>query len=288
MRLRGPTPVLPAVLVTALLSTALAFAGADEAREGRWRGPDGGFLPFTDDAEALEFLRQAEVVDRETIPQGINKPLKVRLVRGDVFSNAVFRTADVRKARYVADNQVLIDFHDSYIYECAAYEVSRLLGLDVVPPCVVREIGRLKGTLQLWVEEAMTEEKRRRLGEMPPSPAGWMRQRQTMLLFDALIYNFDRNQGNMLVDTDWKLWFIDHTRSFARSEKVPELERILWVRRDVWRGLQALDRAVLEERLGELVDTERLDAVIERRDVLVRHVEALIAERGEDVVLFDE
>ena len=33
-------------------------------------------------------------------------------------------------------------------------------------------------------------------------------------LFDQLIYNTDRNLGNLLIDKDWRLWMIDHTRAF--------------------------------------------------------------------------
>jgi len=33
-------------------------------------------------------------------------------------------------------------------------------------------------------------------------------------LFDQLIYNTDRNLGNLLIDKSWRLWMIDHTRAF--------------------------------------------------------------------------
>jgi len=51
----------------------------------------------------------------------------------------------------------------------------------------VRAIGRQRGTLQLWIEDAMTEEKRRRENEEAPVPVDWARQQQTLYLFDALI-----------------------------------------------------------------------------------------------------
>jgi hypothetical protein len=35
-----------------------------------------------------------------------------------------------------------------------------------------------------------------------------------MRVFDQLIYNTDRNTGNVLYDTGWRLWGIDHTRAF--------------------------------------------------------------------------
>ena len=38
-----------------------------------------------------------------------------------------------------------------------------------------------------------------------------------MRVFDELIANTDRNQGNMLIDKQWKLWLIDHTRGFRTT-----------------------------------------------------------------------
>ena len=35
-----------------------------------------------------------------------------------------------------------------------------------------------------------------------------------MRIWDELIQNRDRNQGNILWTHDWTLWLIDHTRAF--------------------------------------------------------------------------
>lgn len=266
-----------------LSGLAALAAGAQE----RWRGPDGGFLPFATDEEAVAFLRGAEVVEGHELSQGINRPLKVLLRHGGVEAHAVFRTVNVKKPRHDSGGKVYLDFYDSYLHECAAYEVSRLLGLDHVPPCAVRDLGRRHGTLQLWIENAMTEEKRRRTGQQAPVPVDWARQQQTLRLFDALIYNFDRNQGNMLIDPDWKLWFIDHTRSFHPSDQVEDLERIIWCERGLWQRLRSLDPGELERRLDGLVEPERIAHLLKRRDVLVRHLEQRIAETGEGAVLYD-
>lgn len=268
-----------------VLSAVLALPAV--AQEGRWQGPDGEALPFETVEEILAFLREAEVVESKVIPQGINKPLKVRLRKGGVEANAIFRTVSVKKPRHETGGEVYLDFHDSCMYECAAYEVSRLLGIDNVPPCVVRTEGRTKGTMQLWIERAMTEEKRRKSGTEIPLQIDWMRQRQTMRLFDGLIFNFDRNQGNMLIDKNWKLWFIDHTRSFHPSDRVPELDKLIWVERDLWLHLVALDRDELERRTGALVSEDRLDFVFERRDRLVEFLGERIDRMGEEAVLFD-
>ena len=33
-------------------------------------------------------------------------------------------------------------------------------------------------------------------------------------VFDQLIGNIDRNVGNLLITSDWRIWAIDHTRAF--------------------------------------------------------------------------
>jgi len=279
--MRRLAPWLPA----AVLWTALVpFAAA--AEEGRWEGPDGGFLPFQTDEEVLTFLHEASAERVRELTTGINRPLKVRLKKDGVEAHAVFRTVDVKKTRFETKDYIYVDFQDSYVFECAAYEMSRILGIDNVPPCVIRRLWGKRGSLQLWVEDAMTEEKRRREKIEAPSSLRWVRQQQTLRLFDALIRNFDRNQGNILIDKRWKMWFIDHTRSFHKSPEIDRIERITWCERGVWERLKGLDRETIEARMGDLLQDAQIDYVLERRDELVRHLEERIAAAGEDIVLF--
>ena len=52
-------------LITAL--AALIFPLSTHGQEERWRGPGGNYLPFTTDAQVLEFLREAEVMERQKL-----------------------------------------------------------------------------------------------------------------------------------------------------------------------------------------------------------------------------
>ena len=253
---------------------------------GRWLGPDDRLLPFTTDAEVLAFLRTAEVVSQKELTGGTNRPLKVRLRQDGVEANAIFRVVDVRHPHARIDGKLIVDFHDSHIYECAAWEMSRMLGIDNVPPCVERKYQLTDGTMQLWVEDAMTEIQRQDRDLAPPSQLGWIRQKQTMRLFDALIDNFDRNQGNMLIDSHWKLWFIDHTRSFRKSAAVKNPEKIVWCERGVFERLQAIDKRTLKKRLRS-VSPQQIAMMLKRRDKLVHRLRSLIEHGGESSVLWD-
>ena len=139
--------------------------------------------------------------------------------------------------------------------------------------------------MQLWVENAKTIKDRMESGN-PPENRRWSRQRQAMRVFDVLIYNFDRNQGNMLLDATDKLWFIDHTRSFALSSEVPALDQIVWCERDMWEALKSLDKDTLVDLLTPEVEYARVISMAKRREKIVEHIQGLIDQRGAEVVLY--
>ena len=80
---------------------------------------------------------------------------------------------------------------------------------------VFRSVRSERAAVTWWVDDvAMTERERVAQGTYGPNPARTVEQFYAMYVFDELIQNRDRNQGNMLWTSDWKLWLIDHTRAF--------------------------------------------------------------------------
>ena len=260
---------------------------AGEARR-KWTGPDGQILPFNTDEELLEFLRTAKVVKINSIPQGITRPRKVLLEKDGIRMHAVFRDIDEEKASaQLAMGSMEFFFRDCFIFEPAAYELSQLLGLNNVPPAILRTIEGKKGSLQAWVENAITETSRTKKKIQPPDEQQRAKQVHNMWTFDALVFNTDRNSGNILYDKDWKLWLIDHTRAFRRF---PDLQRPLQASRcdrKLWERLQNVDDASIGERLKPYLTSWEIKGLLERRRKLVAHLRKLIAERGEAKVLFD-
>lgn len=51
-------------------------------------------------------------------------------------------------------------FRDDAIFDCAAQELGKLLGMDNLPPVVQRTINGEKGVLQIWMENSITERDR--------------------------------------------------------------------------------------------------------------------------------
>lgn len=276
----------PPLGVPAAAGSVLAQGATQQSRY--WLGPDGKPLPFRDDEQIKEFLRTAEVVDREGIEVGSTDPLRVTLDKDGVRADAVFRHFDrVYPRARLRDGRLYVNFADSFRFEPAAYELSLLLGVDNVPPAVRRRVDHRSGTLQIWVYDALMENERSAQRLSPPDRVAWERQRQQMVLFDVLIGNVDRNGGNVLIDGNWKMWLIDHTRAFYARAGFDDLEEIVYLERGLWRRLRSLEREQLRNALGEHLSDSHVDRLLRRRDRIVAHVASIIAGRGEDAVLYD-
>ena len=99
-----------------------------------------------------------------------------------------------------------------------------------------------------------------------------------MKLFDDLIGNSDRNKGNLLVDADWHIFLIDHSRAFVPDSKLPqELQNI---DRRLWTRMLALDEAGLKTTMGAWLDSRQIQAPLRRRDAMKKKIDALVAKHG--------
>ena len=237
-------------------------------------GPDGNALHFGADAEVEAFLRNADVISRKELRGSANLPEKLLLRAGRVEAHALFRTVDKKKASARVGKETIRDFHDSFVYECAAYELARLLGILSVPPCVLRTIDGVEGSLQLWIEEAETAYQDRQDLSRPALDERLPAAFQTMYVFDALIDNFDRHAGNILVDSQDRLWLVDHTRSFRLYTDARGLDRIVSPDPALLSRLADLDRDALKLHLSPFVSARHIDALLRRRDQILRRVAA--------------
>lgn len=263
--------------------------GPPPARYGVYSAADGSPLPFTEEASVVEFLKQARVVSSERIPQGVNKPLKVLLEHEGIQAYAVFRRVDLEDKNQRLQNGRLVGvLRDNYRYEAAAYFLSEYLGIKRVPPAVLRTVDGDEGSMQIFLHNVMTEQDRREKGLEAPEPADWLQQKLIMHFFDALIQNVDRNQGNILIGRDsWKLWLIDHTRSFLEDSAIPNLSTLRQCERSIWGRFRNYDEDEVRAALKPILRAYELEALFDRWQQLIDHFEAEIAEHGEAGVLFN-
>jgi len=270
-------------LIVRLWFVALATAIATTAfSQHIWLDVEGQPLPFETDDELMEFMRSAAVVNEQDIGVGINRSVKVTLEQDGVRSHAIFREVDVRRSVATIDDVRYQLFADSYLFECAAYELATMIDLPRVPPVVLRTIGDRRGSLQIWLEDTLDEESDT---FQPPTARAWVGQLWDMYFFDNLLYNIDRNLGNRLVTSDYRLWLIDHTRGFQFKFDLLD-DSMARVPRRSWERLLALTENDLKNALESYLTPIEIGSLLKRRDALVEHVDNLIAARGEDAVFY--
>jgi hypothetical protein len=171
----------------------------------------------------------------------------------------------------------------------AAYRPDHLLGLRMVPVTVVRRDDTKDAAFTWWVDDVqMTERDRFQKKIQSPDVDDWNRQIFVVRVFDQLIYNFDRNLGNLLIDKDWRVWMIDHTRAFKVFSTLKEEKNLGRIcERHLLEKLRQLDRDSLKTAMKDLLTDGQIDGLLKRRDRIARFYEDKIAARGEDAVLYD-
>jgi hypothetical protein len=288
--------VLPlCVVLTALAMTTLAAAqpavadGIRPPTDHVWLAPDGEPLPFQAIEDIRLALREGRVLSREKIGRGIAGAERLELEYQGTLFRAAFRSTDItRIAPSAGSINKPSEYRDSSIFELAAFELSLMLGLQRVPPVVKREIDGVDGTLQLWLEESTPEDILIQQGKLrPPNVARWNQQKQVMYVFDNLIGNSDRNQGNLLIDGAWNIWFIDHTRAFRRTSELLSGDGMVACDRQLWQRLQEIDPKEMRRRLDPYLETKELAKLLTRHQKILRLLGKSIKAKGEDAVLFD-
>lgn len=272
----------------AMLLSAVASLGSRET-SSQFLGADSKPLPFSSYEQVVDFLRSAREVSSKALSEGITKAQKLRLAGDSLEAHAVFHhiNRSEQKTKRLPNGRVVQYLRDSYLSQVAAYELSQLLGMDNVPPTVVRASDGIEGSVQLWIEGAITEERRQQQGLEPPDYTLWGQRYSDMRVFDNLINNIDRNQGNLLVDAQWKLWLIDHTRAFGRDSALPQPETVRRCSRPLWEAIRGLDKSKIEQRLSSYLSAAEIRALIGRQQELIELLEQKISELGEERVLFN-
>ncbi len=227
-----------------------------------WRGHE----------EAIEAsLRHGVITHIRDIPVGITKPRRAYLAPGGAVSSMAWKPLP---------NGVLHGKMESYRSEIAAYLLSRHLGLDMVPPVVEREIHGVKGAAVFWIEGVKAWDP----ASPPRAPgANWARQTSRMFMFDQLIANIDRNQGNLLYDEAGHVFLIDHSRAFTSKPDLVGLPAPQQFDPALWGRIDALTHDELERVLGPWLTGPQVEAVVTRRDAMRRHVARQVRERGASV-----
>ena len=266
------------VVLLAVLVGSVGVQGAGAQFELQEVELDARDLSQLSDQEIETILLQGRVIDRENLDVGVTLPERLWLEHDGYRISAAFKHLDFERKGLTHFEKAppQLNFKDSFRYERAAYLLDRLLGLQMVPVTVLRDVRNHEGAVVAWVEDAITEQERLRLKLAPEDNRLLIRQRAAMRLFDALVYNIDNNLGNQLwTRPDWRLHLIDHSRSFRQQNNLPEsfANRPVSLGPELYDVLRSLDGPQLEAALGEVLSPGEIKTLVRRLKLILEKIE---------------
>lgn len=176
---------------------------------------------------------------------------------------------------------------DSYKYELAAYELSKLLDLDIIPPTVEREIEGFKGSLQYFLPDCMSEADRERQRLQPPDLKAFLDRLDEIKVFEALVKDPCLDKDDTLIRKEtWKVYRVDFAEAFAPSQGLGADCPINRCSRHLFEHLQKIARQIIEARLKPYLSDKDINALNERKRKIVARLDGLIAREGEKAVLY--
>jgi hypothetical protein len=235
-----------------------------------------------------QFLLTAKVVNSHESKKGITHTSRLTLSDGTLTHDASFQPIDEHRAvMRFADGHAEIGFVDSYKYNLAAYALAELIGFDDMMPVYVERKWRGQiGSLSWWLPVKMDEAEHLKRKLAPPDQAAWNNQMYKIRVFDELVCDTDPNLTNVLIGEDWKLWRIDFTRAFRTSKEVKDPLNLVRCDRQLFEKLKALNANELAEKTQQYLTNDEMKSVLARRDKIVERFQKLIAEKGENQVLY--
>jgi hypothetical protein len=221
-----------------------------------------------------EFLKKAKILKTRGAGKGVTNTLRATLSDGTITHDASIQTVDVFMQEFKSKQGVEFNFRDSWRYNVAGYRMDRLLDIGMTPPSIERSHQNKPASFTWWVDDVVMDEGERLKNKTPaPNVDLWNEQMWVVRIFDQLIYNVDRNLGNLLIDKNWTVWMIDHSRAFRLPDKVKTPDNITKCERRVFEKLKALDAATVKAATGDYLTGPEIRGMLARRDELVKLIE---------------
>jgi hypothetical protein len=261
-------------LICASLVVAVYVAGASAAI--RAQAPSQEALPALSDAQIEEWLQKADVIKTKGTAKGVTGSIRATLSDGKITHDAHIQSIDESKREFQSARGTEFNFRDSFTFNIAGYKIDRLIGLNMVPVSVSRRYRSKPSAFTWWIDDVIMDEGDRLKKKIqPPDPVLWNQQSQLVHLFDQLIYNVDRNMGNLIITKDWRLWAIDHTRAFRTHNELKSITAVTRCDRQVFEAMKRLNEETLQKEVGKVLDQWQIRALLARRDAIVARLESL-------------
>ncbi len=238
-----------------------------------------------------EMLKMADIIKAEEIGEGVTRPWRLYLKQDGEEISGCWKNPEGIQRGYL----------EGWQYEIAAYQMDKLLGLNMIPPTVEREFDGKKGSLQFWITSEFSlldvMEKGIPLPNKMPEAEIFNRGKYLTRAFDSLIANDDRTQQNIRYTKEWRTILIDHSRAFRSSKKYQKRllygkkgmkEKQLFRRlpRSFVEGVKALDFESIKNTVGPYLEEEEINAILARKKLLLEEIQEMIEANGENNVLY--
>ena len=176
----------------------------------------------------------------------------------------------------------------SWRYEIAACKLARLLGLDIIPPTVERPVEGVRGALQLYVEDSLSERDRERLGLRSPDEAAFRRALDEIRIFESLCGARCGDKDDTLIHKpSWKICRVDFSEAFPVDPGLDETCPLERCPRRLYERLLRTARSMVESELKPYLSDSEINSLCERKKRIVARLQQLMNEKGERAVLFE-
>ena len=233
------------------------------------------------------FLQTAKIVGMKDLGIGVTNSQRAKLSDGSINHDAHVQYIDEAKTVFQGDRGTEMNFRDTWKFNVAASRLSRILGLDdMIPVSVERKVNGKSAAVTWWIDDSMMEIDRLKKKLEAPDKDRWNREMYVVRVFDQLIYNTDRTLQNLMIDKDWRIWMIDHTRAFRLYLTLREKKDLVKCDRALLEKLGTLNAEMLKPLKPYLNDGE-IKGLLGRRDKIVKFFDDEVKAKGEAAVIYD-
>src|SRR6266567_1930440 len=225
------------------------------------------------------FLQTAKIVSMKDVNIGVTNSQHAKLTDGTINHDAHVQYIDEAKTVFQGDRGTEMNFKDTWKFNVAGYRLGRILELDMIPVSVERKVNGKSAAVTWWIDNSMMEVDRVKKKLESPDKDAWNREMYIVRVFDQLIYNTDRTLQNLLIDPDWRIWMIDHTRAFRLYLTLKEKKDLVKCDRALLAKLRTLDPEMMKPLKPYLNDGE-IKGVLGRRDKIVKFFDDEVKAKG--------
>ena len=215
---------------------------------------------MVDRSPQLHLLHHATIDIEGRMPWSSNATFLVNLSLDGEVAQAIYKP--------LRGERPLWDFGPGlHRRELAAYLLSEAMGIDLVPPTVIRDGPLGEGSLQ-WFVDVDHQQHYFTIHESRVELHARLRE---VAVFDIVANNTDRKSGHVLIDGHDHIWGIDHGLCFAADFK---LRTVVWefggepVPDPLLQPLARLAAGVPLE-IAALLDDDEVEAARERAEWIV-------------------